>query len=90
MIGSLRIDDFIHDDDVGTAESLTTHVLVAGDDSKQNVLKSSSEFLVTFFCAILLLLSLGYLFGYLRRQPKVDFCFLKSKSSFFLKLETQE
>ena len=26
VIGSLRIDDFFHDDDVGTAESLTTHV----------------------------------------------------------------
>ena len=26
LVGSLRIDDFFHDDDVGTAESPTTHV----------------------------------------------------------------
>ena len=39
---------------------------------------------MTFFCAILRPLSLGYLFGYLRKYPKVDFCFLKSTFSFFL------
>ena len=38
---------------------------------------------MTFFCAILRPLSLGYLCKYLRKYPKVDFCFLKSTFSFF-------
>ena len=45
---------------------------------------SRLRFVVTFFCAILRPLSLGYLFGDLRKHLKVDFCFLKSKFSFSL------
>lgn len=49
-LGSLRIDDFFHDDDVYTAESPTTPVekierhLVAGDDGQENVFTESSQF----------------------------------------------
>ena len=61
---------------------------VAGDNGKQNVFEvvltvSRLMFVVTFFCAILRPLSLGYLFRNLRKYPKVDFCFLKSTFSYF-------
>ena len=98
FLGSLRIDDFFHDDYVGTAESPTTHVqkdVAQGWASSRGRRRRQTEcfevvltvsrlrFVVTFFCAILRPLSLGYLFKYLRKYPKVDFCFLKSTFSFF-------
>ena len=62
-----------------------------GEDGKQCfevvIRVSRLRFVVTFFCAILRLLSLGYLVSYVRRLLKLDFCFLKTKV-FFLQLET--
>ena len=98
-IGSLRIDDFFHDDDVGIAESPTTHVQkdVAQEwASSRGRWRRQTEcfevvltvwrlrFVVTFFCAILRPLSLGYHFKYLRKNLRWIFASWSPRFPFFL------
>lgn len=85
ILGSLRIDDFFHHHDICTAESPTMCVQkgVAQDWALSHgrwqrprkcfrVVARVSQLgcVVTFFCAILRLLSLDYIFNYLRRYSE--------------------